>query len=71
MNCSVCGKELEKHTPEEKIEMAQELERNFPGFSVEECGIVCDDCFKEFKNWRRNELLGTQINRQRPNPQTK
>jgi hypothetical protein len=45
--CSVCGIKLEKLSPEEEKEMLDELGGNFPGYDVENCDVVCDDCYKK------------------------
>ena len=42
--CSVCKKVYEFGNDEEALD---ELATNFPGTSVDECGIVCDDCYKK------------------------
>jgi hypothetical protein len=30
-------------------EARDELEEKFPGFEVEDCVMVCDDCYKKFQ----------------------
>ena len=43
--CSICNEIYEKEWTEE--EALQELDENFPGYSKDDCGIVCDDCYKK------------------------
>ena len=43
--CAVCGEVHEKSWSDE--EAAAELAENFPGFEPDDCGIVCDDCYKK------------------------
>lgn len=43
--CAQCGKVFDKGWSDE--EAAAELGRTFPGFEIEDCAVVCDDCFKE------------------------
>jgi len=45
--CSMCGIELETPSPEEEKEMREELNDGFPGCAVEDCDVVCDDCYKK------------------------
>ena len=42
--CSVCGGIFEKELSEEEAE--KQLEEEFPGYTKDECEIVCDDCYK-------------------------
>jgi hypothetical protein len=42
--CCVCGGTFLKTVSDEEV--IAELTRDFPGYSVEECGLVCDDCYK-------------------------
>lgn len=44
--CSVCHGVFEKTIPE--AEAVVELNTLFPGFTPDDCDIVCDDCFKAF-----------------------
>lgn len=43
--CSVCGNTYEKGRSDE--EAVEELSTHFPGFEVEDCDVVCDNCFKQ------------------------
>ena len=43
--CAICGNVYEKGQSEE--EAHAELESNFPDVSVEDCDVVCDDCYKK------------------------
>ena len=43
--CYMCKGVFEKDPPGRA---EKELEENFPGFSVDECEVVCDDCYKMF-----------------------
>lgn len=43
--CAVCKGIFEKGLTDEEAE--QQLNEEFPGFDKEECGLVCDDCYKE------------------------
>lgn len=43
--CAVCGGIF---TPTwDDSEAVQEFEENFPGYSVDDCDIVCDDCYNQ------------------------
>jgi len=42
----MCGIELKKPSPEEEKEMRDELDRDFPNVGVENCVVLCDDCYK-------------------------
>jgi len=44
--CAICGK-LMKFTALEEEQALQELKDNFGDVKVEDCGIVCDDCYKK------------------------
>lgn len=44
--CESCGDVFEKSTPEP--EALAELAQCFPGTPVEECGLVCDDCWEKY-----------------------
>ena len=41
--CVICEKTFEKAQTEEEAEA--ELEDNYPGYSTEECELVCGDCY--------------------------
>ena len=43
--CAVCGGIFEFGRSDE--EAVSEMKENFPGLEKEDCGIVCDDCYKE------------------------
>lgn len=43
--CVYCHGIFEKGWSDE--EAKAELDETFPGITVEECGLVCDDCWKE------------------------
>ncbi len=43
--CDICENTYEKELTEE--EEKEQLGKEFPGFAVADCGIVCDDCFKK------------------------
>lgn len=42
--CACCGETFltDDFTDEEKL---AELNKNYPGFTTEECALVCDDCY--------------------------
>lgn len=41
--CAICkGKFIKGQTDEEA---ERELKENYPGYSIEECELVCDDCY--------------------------
>lgn len=42
--CDVCGETYEKGLTD--AEAAKQFESEFPGFEPDDCGVVCDDCFK-------------------------
>jgi hypothetical protein len=46
--CAYCGEEFEPTDDEtwDDVKAHAELEQNFPGVPIEECAVVCDDCFK-------------------------
>lgn len=44
--CRMCGVVFEKAWSDE--EAAQELKDNFGNPSIDDCDIVCDDCYKNF-----------------------
>jgi hypothetical protein len=43
--CAVCQETFDKGWADE--EAAAELGANFPGFAPDDCGLVCDDCYKK------------------------
>lgn len=43
--CAACGETFSKGWSE--AEAIDELNDNFPGFTTDECDIVCDDCYKK------------------------
>lgn len=43
--CDACGGVFDKGWTDEKA--AAELGEKFPGFTQEDCDVVCDDCFKK------------------------
>ena len=43
--CAVCKGVYEKGWSDE--EAIEELGGNFPGIDIDDCGVVCDDCYKE------------------------
>lgn len=43
--CGCCGKVYQKGWSDE--EAKAEAAENFPDFSVDECDLVCDDCFNK------------------------
>lgn len=43
--CGMCGGVFEYCRPHD--EALVELEQNFPGCNVADCGIICDDCYQE------------------------
>ncbi len=53
-HCANCGKLLEERTPEDEKEMLEELNKDFPSFSVEECSVVCEDCHRKIQAWMDN-----------------
>lgn len=44
--CAMCKKHFEKTCSEE--EAVAELQKTFPGFTPDDCDVVCDDCFNLF-----------------------
>lgn len=42
--CAVCGGVFNKTWSDD--EAAAELSETFPGYASDDCGIVCDDCYK-------------------------
>lgn len=43
--CAVCKGVFVKEGTDEELE--EQLKKEFPGFTKEECDRVCDDCYKE------------------------
>lgn len=43
--CAACGETFDKELSDEEAEA--QLEDEFPGFTPDDCDIVCDDCFKK------------------------
>jgi hypothetical protein len=46
--CDMCKNKYEKLLTEE--EAIAEKDKYFPDISLDECGIVCDDCYKSILN---------------------
>ena len=44
--CAICKGIFEKQLTDE--EAAEQLKDEFPGFTPDECDIVCDDCYKKY-----------------------
>ncbi len=42
--CAACGNTYVQDRTEEEV--LKELKNNYPGLSVDDCEIVCDDCYK-------------------------
>lgn len=51
--CAVCGEIFEKGQSDE--DALEELNKNYPDFSQEECELVCEDCYQipYFKKLRK------------------
>ena len=52
--CAVCKKTFKKGMTDEEAQ--EQLKKEFKGFEVEECDLVCDDCFKKMfpeKKWSK------------------
>jgi DNA-directed RNA polymerase subunit RPC12/RpoP len=43
--CVVCGEEFVSAWTDE--EAREELDKKFPGVPIEECELVCDDCYQK------------------------
>lgn len=43
--CAICGGVFEKGWDDE--EALAELNDNFPNVEIEDCDVVCDDCYKK------------------------
>ena len=41
--CAVCGGIFEKGQTDEEAE--EELKKNYPGFTIADCELTCDDCY--------------------------
>ncbi len=48
--CDLCEKEMEQISQEDVSEMLMELDKNFPGVPIEECALLCDDCYNVIRN---------------------
>ena len=46
--CAACGGTFEQEWSEE--EALAELERVFPGWSPDDCSVICDDCHSAMKD---------------------
>jgi hypothetical protein len=46
--CEHCGEEFEPLDDEQwnDAKAAAELEQNFPGAPIEECAVICEDCYQ-------------------------
>ena len=47
--CAVCEAVFEKGWSDE--EAAGELDGNFPGFTPDDCELVCDGCYQRVMHW--------------------
>jgi hypothetical protein len=47
--CHFCGEEFEPtdNATWNDGKAAEELEQNFPGTPLEECVVICDDCYQK------------------------
>jgi hypothetical protein len=53
--CAICKGIFEETLTEE--EAVEQLNEEFPGFTPDECDIVCDDCYKKhFGGFIRREI---------------
>jgi 5-methylcytosine-specific restriction endonuclease McrA len=52
--CFHCGGTFTADWTEE--EALEELKRDYPGVSQENCEVICDDCYKQFVKWK-NDLI--------------
>jgi len=56
--CNICGNVFESDpdwTEEERIE---EMKQSFGyGTKKENCGVVCDDCYKKFCRWAKDKNI--------------
>ena len=52
--CSACGETFNRGRPEE--DALKEKDDLFPDIPIEECAIVCDDCFKEIMDFKEPGL---------------
>lgn len=43
--CAICGGVFTKGWSEE--EAIAEMKRDFPNFDLEQCDVVCDDCYRD------------------------
>lgn len=43
--CAMCGETYEKEYSDDQAEA--ELAALFPGFTPDDCDLVCDDCFEK------------------------
>lgn len=50
--CYACGNEFESGWSDK--EALEEKNRMWGDIPIEECGIICDLCFKKFKKWLKN-----------------
>jgi hypothetical protein len=37
-----------------------ELKHNFPGYTVEDCGVLCDECWNQYKVWHK-QTFGIEL----------
>ncbi len=49
--CAGCGAAIDLVELEnEREEMLEELNNNYPGFASEDCEVVCESCYQEIRN---------------------
>ncbi|MFL5481157.1 MAG: hypothetical protein ACJ8AK_03125 [Gemmatimonadaceae bacterium] len=48
--CAECGGTFEQELDDEELARA-ELARDYPDFTVDDCSVLCDDCYRQYKAW--------------------
>lgn len=58
--CDLCGKEFEKTWSDE--EAIREAQENFGDVDMQAHAVVCDDCYKEFMEWYKENGPDRKVN---------
>jgi len=55
--CAHCRGTFEKGWSDE--EAMKEKDRDYAQFPIEECALVCDDCYQKYNAWTKKERVVT------------
>jgi hypothetical protein len=53
--CAHCRKSFVSAWTQE--EALAEKDRDYPQFPLEECAVLCDDCYRRYSEWAKREGL--------------